>query len=269
MGNIKQPCVDGYFYPGNPEILKKTVHTLIMKAKSYDIEPPKAIIAPHAGYVYSGPVAATIYKTLIPSKDLIKRVVLLGPAHRLAFNGIATTNCEGFATPLGNVPIDLKAITSVLSLPNIQVLEHAYDMEHSLEVQLPFLQVILSNFSLVPFVVGNAKADDVANLILHLWGGPETLIVISSDLSHYYDYATAQNFDLAASKAITDLAADDLKDHHACGRLPIKGLLLASAKLQLQAQVLDLRNSGDTAGAKDRVVGYGAYHFKGAANARV
>lgn len=262
MSNIRQPCVDGFFYPGNPEILNKNLQNLIMHAKSYDIEAPKAIIAPHAGYNYSGAIAATIYKTLLPHKDQIKRVVLLGPAHKLAFSGIAATKYDGFATPLGTVAIDSQAIDSILNLPNVQILEHAYDLEHSLEVQLPFLQVMLKSFTLAPFVVGNAQPQDIANLLEHLWGGPETLIVISSDLSHYYDYNTAQKFDLAASKAITDLSPNDLKDHQACGRLPVKGLLLAAAKLKLRAQVLDLRNSGDTSGNKDRVVGYGAFHFK-------
>jgi len=262
MSNIKQPCVDGYFYPGNPEILSKTIHNLITSAKSFELPPPKAIIAPHAGYTYSGAIAATIYKTLLPNKDLIKRVVVVGPAHKLSFRGIATTNCDYFSTPLGNLAIDLAAIASILSMPTVQVLEHAFDMEHCLEVQLPFLQTVLKDFKLIPFVIGNAQPQDVANLLLRLWGGRETLIVISSDLSHYYDYNTAQEFDKAASKAITSLAPNDLQDHQACGQLPIKGLLLAAAELKLQAQILDLRNSGDTSGNKDRVVGYGAYYFK-------
>jgi AmmeMemoRadiSam system protein B len=261
MNSVRQPCVAGHFYPAEPQILQSTVDELLAKAKTLDVAVPKAIIAPHAGYIFSGPIAATIYKTLLPSKDTIKRVILLGPAHRVGFNGIASTRLHQFATPLGLIPVDTDSIQSVLKLPGMSIYEHAYDMEHSLEVQLPFLQTVLSSFTLVPFVVGNADPQLVANLLEHLWGGEETLIVISSDLSHYYDHATAQKLDSATSKAIVELKPDDIADNQACGRIPVKGLLLAAAKLHLHAQVLDLRNSGDTIGPKDRVVGYGAYHF--------
>lgn len=261
MGTIRQPCVAGYFYPSEQKTLANLVQNLLDNAKSLEIPVPKAIIAPHAGYIYSGPIAATIYKTLLPHKDTIKRVVLLGPAHRVGFNGIATTQVSDFATPLGLIPVDLASISNITNLPGVKILEQAYEMEHSLEVQLPFLQSVLNSFSLVPCVVGNANPEDVANLLEHLWGGPETLIVISSDLSHYFDYATAHKLDEATSRAIVNLAPDQISDEQACGRLPVKGLLLAAAKLKLHAQVLDLRNSGDTAGDKSSVVGYGAYHF--------
>jgi len=259
--NTRPPCVAGYFYPAEPQVLQNMVNQLLQQAKTLNLPAPKAIIAPHAGYIYSGPIAATIYKTITPQQATIKRVILLGPAHRVGFIGIATTNMDFFATPLGNVPIDLPAIKSILNIPEVHVFEHAYDMEHSLEVQLPFLQSILSDFKLVPCVVGDANPHTVAQVLESLWGGPETLIVISSDLSHYYDYATAQKLDTAASEAIVNLTPDKIADNQACGRLPVKGLLLAAAKLKLQAQLLDLRNSGDTAGDKNRVVGYGAYHF--------
>lgn len=261
MNTIRNPCVAGYFYPADPETLAATVKSLLANAPNLNVDAPKAIIAPHAGYIYSGPIAATIYKTLMPHKDLIKRVVLLGPAHRVPFSGIAVTNIDFFATPLGNIPIDLASIRSTVDIPTVNVFEHAYDAEHSLEVQLPFLQSILPSFSLVPCVVGNADPFNVATLLQRLWGGPETLIVISSDLSHYYDYHTAQQLDTATSQAIVELAPQKIKENQACGRLPVKGLLLAAEKLHLTARVLDLRNSGDTAGDKNRVVGYGAYHF--------
>lgn len=262
MQNTRAPCVAGFFYPADPQVLQDTITTLLANATVNDIVVPKAIIAPHAGYIYSGPIAATIYKTLLPYKNTIKRVVLLGPAHRVAFNGIATTQLEYFATPLGKISIDLQAIKTILNIPGVSVFEHAYDMEHSLEVQLPFLQTVLSSFTLVPCVVGNATAQQVAAVLEKLWGGSETLIVISSDLSHYYDYETAQKLDNATSKAIVDLEPDKISDNQACGRLPVKGLLLAATKFKMQAQLLDLRNSGDTAGDKSKVVGYGAYHFK-------
>lgn len=261
MDSVRQPCVAGYFYPAEQQKLADMLKNLLDNARVSKLPAPKAIIAPHAGYIYSGPIAATIYKTLLPHKDTIKKVILLGPAHRAGFNGIAVTQVANFATPLGLVPVDLNSIKSVLDLPNVEVFEQAYDMEHSLEVQLPFLQSVLTSFTLVPCVIGFAKPEDVSNLLLRLWGGPETLIVISSDLSHYYDYATALELDAATTQAIIDLAPDLITDNQACGRLPIKGLLLAAAKLNLHAQVLDLRNSGDTSGDKSRVVGYGAYHF--------
>lgn len=261
MPNTRQPCVAGFFYPADPQELQHNVDLLLDSAKISDVPAPKAIIAPHAGYIYSGPIAATIYKTLVPNKDQIKRVLLLGPAHRVPFNGIATTQLDYFATPLGSIPIDASGVHSILDIPGVTVFDHAFDGEHSLEVQLPFLQRTFTKFSLVPCVVGNATPQMVASVIERLWGGPETLVVISSDLSHYYDYATAQQLDTATSNAIVALEPEHIADNQACGRLPVKGLLLAASKLKLHAKMLDLRNSGDTAGDKARVVGYGAYHF--------
>jgi AmmeMemoRadiSam system protein B len=261
MSSIRQPSVAGYFYPSDPMVLQKTVDALLSQAKPFSLPAPKAIIAPHAGYIYSGPIAATIYKTLYPHKDSIKCVVLLGPAHRLGFVGIAGTQVTNFITPLGSIPVNSAAIQSILDIPGVQILEQAYEMEHCLEVQLPFLQTILRNFTIVPLIVGDAQPQLVAKVIERLWGEEETLIVISSDLSHYYDYSTAHKLDTAASKAIVELTPEKIADNQACGRLPIKGMLLAAAKKKLHAQMLDLRNSGDTAGNKDKVVGYGAYHF--------
>jgi AmmeMemoRadiSam system protein B len=261
MTNIRNPSVAGSFYPADPTILATTIQGLLAKAPHFDLATPKALIAPHAGYIYSGPIAATIYKTLLPHKDLIRRVVLLGPAHRVAFDGIAVTAVASFVTPLGTIPVDTQAINSILALPNVKIFEQAYNMEHCLEVQLPFLQSVLTNFAIVPCIVGNTDPINVANIIKQLWGGADTLIVISSDLSHYYDYATAQQLDALTSKAIEQLAPDNIKNNQACGRLPVKGLLLAAKQLNLQPTVLDVRNSGDTAGDRNRVVGYGAYHF--------
>lgn len=259
--HIRQPCVAGYFYPSDAEELQGTVSSLLQQADEPTSTSPKAIIAPHAGYIYSGPIAATIYKTLTPHKHTINKVILLGPAHRVGFQGIAVTNADSFATPLGNIPIDHKAIEQATKLENVKVYEHAYDGEHSLEVQLPFLQTVLDNFSLIPCVVGDAKPIEVAKLVEKLWGGEETVVVISSDLSHYYDYQTAQKLDRAATEAIISLEPQQLHNNQACGRLPIKGLLIAAKNKGLKAKVLDLRNSGDTAGDKNRVVGYGAYRF--------
>lgn len=261
MPNIRNPSVAGVFYPADPMILATTIKDLLTGAPNFDIPAPKAIIAPHAGYIYSGPIAASIYKTLIPHKDSIRRVVLLGPAHRVAFDGIAVTQVNSFATPLGTIPVDEQSINSILELPEVKVFEQAYNMEHCLEVQLPFLQSILTNFTIVPCIVGNSQPLSVANVIQKLWGDEHTLIVVSSDLSHYFDYATAQQLDAVTSVAIEQLEPDNIRNNQACGRLPIKGLLLAAKQFNLQPRVLDVRNSGDTAGDRNRVVGYGAYHF--------
>lgn len=220
---------------------------------------PKAIIAPHAGYIYSGPVAATAYTRIQSAHDSIHRVVLLGPSHRVPLFGLATSSVDQFITPLGPVNLDREAINAIANLKQVRMLDEAHSMEHSLEVHIPFLQAVLDDFSLVPLVVGDARPDEVAEVLECLWGGPETLIVISSDLSHYHDYATAQQMDRATSRAIEKLDLEKIHSEDACGCRPLSGLLYLARKKGLQAETIDLRNSGDTAGDKSRVVGYGAY----------
>lgn len=259
---VRNPAVAGTFYPGETEVLKGMVNDLLAQSSILQVNAPKAIIAPHAGYIYSGPVAATIYKTIEPLKDQVSRVVLLGPAHRVPFRGIATTNVDFFMTPLGRIPVDKATIDSINNLKEVTIFEQAFLGEHSLEVHLPFLQSCLGEFTLVPFVVGDANPHAVANLLQALWGGAETLIVISSDLSHFHDYDTAKKMDQATSKAIESLEPEKIGFDDACGRLPIQGLLYTAIELNLTPQILDVRNSGDTAGNKDRVVGYGAYHLQ-------
>ena len=222
---------------------------------------PKAVIVPHAGYVYSGPVAAAAYALLAPARGVITRVVLLGPAHRVGFSGLALSSADHFATPLGRVPVDRAAVEQLSGLPQVQVLDAAHAHEHSLEVQLPFLQEVLCDFTVVPLVVGDAEPEEVGAVLDRLWGGPETLIVVSSDLSHYHDYETARRLDRATSQAVEALASEAIGHDQACGRNPIIGLLHVARKKGLTARTVDLRNSGDTAGARDRVVGYGAYVF--------
>ncbi|NCA68973.1 MAG: AmmeMemoRadiSam system protein B [Sphingobacteriia bacterium] len=260
MLTIRRPAVAGLFYPDDPRELKRLVDGYLEAARS-DESPPKALIAPHAGYVYSGPVAAIAYATLARARATIRRVVLLGPAHRVAFHGLAASSADCFETPLGRVELDRAAIKEVLRLPQVRLLDDAHVLEHSLEVQLPFLQEALARFSLVPLVVGDATANQVAEVLDLLWGGPETLIVISSDLSHYHSYALAQRLDAATSVAIESLRPQDIGYEQACGCNPLNGLLALAKRRGLQAETLDLRNSGDTAGSHDRVVGYGAYVF--------
>jgi len=249
------------FYPADARQLEAAVAQYLGAARS-DGGVPKAIIAPHAGYVYSGPVAGTVYARLQPARGAITRVLLLGPSHRVGFRGLACSSADYFETPLGRIEIDRAALQSIRDLPQVHVNDAAHALEHSLEVQLPFLQQVLGAFRVVPLAVGEASAPEVSEVLERLWGGPETLIVISSDLSHYHDYATAQRMDRATSRAIESLDIDAIGYHDACGRNPVNGLLHLARRKGLRAHTIDLRNSGDTAGTRDSVVGYGAYVFE-------
>ncbi len=260
MPSIRPPAVAGMFYPADGRSLHQQLRDWLHDEKPAGAL-PKAIIVPHAGYIYSGPVAASAYRKVLAGRTSVRRVVLVGPAHRVAFRGLAVSNADFFATPLGDIPLDRASIAELLTLPYVQTLDQAHALEHSLEVQLPFLQEVLQEFSLVPIVVGDATPNQVAEALELLWDGEDTLIVISSDLSHYHDYATAQRMDRATSDAIEALTPERIGFHDACGRLPVSGLLLQARKRGLQATTVDLRNSGDTAGSKDSVVGYGAYVF--------
>lgn len=258
MPSVRAPAVAGTFYPADRRQLHTMLQSFLGEAKA-DGVPPKALIVPHAGYIYSGPIAASAYALLRPLRRSIRRVVLLGPSHRVAFRGLALSSAQSFSTPLGEVPLDRKTIETVSQLPFVHTLDQAHVLEHSLEVHLPFLQEVLEDFSLVPIVVGDAVPAQVAEVIDLLWGGDETLIVVSSDLSHYHDYATAKHMDRATSNAIETLRPEDIGYEDACGRLPVSGLLIAARRRGFAAKTIDLRNSGDTAGSKDSVVGYGAY----------
>lgn len=260
---MRTPAVAGMFYPAEAKELRAEVASFLSQAKTSALSPaPKALIAPHAGYVYSGPIAGSAYAALGASaRAVIRRVIVLGPSHRVAFQGIATSGMAFFRTPLGDVPVDRAATATAESCRNVHVFERAHQPEHSLEVHLPFLQCIVEHFAIVPLVVGHASPSEVAAVIEALWGGEETLVVVSSDLSHYLPYARAQEIDRITSEAIARLASDELSFDQACGCLPIQGLLLAARQHRLKPHVLDLRNSGDTAGDRDSVVGYGAYAF--------
>jgi AmmeMemoRadiSam system protein B len=263
MVNIRQPAVAGQFYPGSATSLNQMLSEFFDETVPTDVV-PKAIIAPHAGYIYSGPIAASAYShlmstTVADSQATIRRVVLLGPAHRVSVKGIAASSADIFATPLGEIPVDKEAIKTIIDLPQVQFRDDAHAFEHSLEVHLPFLQRVCREFSIVPLAVGRATIDEVTEVLERLWGGPETLIVISSDLSHYHDYETARAMDSATSKAIEDLLPNAISQEGACGRVSIQGVLEVARKRGLKAVTVDLRNSGDTAGPRNQVVGYGAY----------
>ncbi|MEK9725738.1 MAG: AmmeMemoRadiSam system protein B, partial [Rhodospirillaceae bacterium] len=261
MNAIRQPAVAGQFYPGNEGDLSAAVDGYLDAADKTDARVPKAIIAPHAGFVYSGPIAASAYARLAPVCDTIKHVVLLGPCHRVAVQGLALSSADAFATPLGEIPVDKDFAAKALEFPQVQVFDQTHQMEHSLEVHLPFLQRCLSDFTLLPLVVGQAAPESVAEVLDALWGGPETLIVVSSDLSHYLDYDAARDIDAQTCEAIEALDPGRIARQGACGRFPVGGLLVAAKERGMTVETVDLRNSGDTAGPKDRVVGYGSWLF--------
>jgi hypothetical protein len=263
MHQVRQPAVAGAFYPGQGQTLSNDVLAMLAKAKpaaDTDARAPKAIIVPHAGYVYSGATAALAYACLAKGRKTIRRVVLLGPVHRVPVRGLALPGVDSFATPLGNIEVDQAAIAAITPLRQVVVSPAAHALEHSLEVQLPFLQSVLDDFKLVPLAVGDATPAEVAQVLEALWGGEETLIVISSDLSHFLPYRVAQAVDQETVQSI--LAMDGQLTHEqACGGTPVNGLLLAAARHHLQPQLLGLCNSGDTAGDKGRVVGYASFAF--------
>jgi MEMO1 family protein len=260
MPAIRSPAVAGTFYPRDRLELLTMLNDYFAASRT-DQPAPKAIIAPHAGYIYSGPIAASAYARVVNGRDYITRVVLLGPSHRVALSGLAISSAESFTTPLGQIPIDSAAQDRITHLPQVRLSDEAHRWEHSLEVHLPFLQTALDDFKLVPLVVGDATAEEVYEVLEILWGGRETLIIVSSDLSHYHDYAAAQNLDRTTSAAIIGLRPQDIHYEQACGRNPILGLLTAARLRGMHAELIDLRNSGDTAGSRDKVVGYGAYIF--------
>lgn len=258
----RQPAVAGSFYPGDPGQLGGLVDGLFKAVPARDSPaPPKALIVPHAGYVYSGGVAASAYSLLSGFGVGIERVVLMGPSHRVQLRGLAASTADAFMTPLGPVPVDRSEVERALRLPQVQELDAAHESEHSLEVQLPFLQRVLGEFTLVPIVAGEASSEEVAEVLDEVWGGDETLIVVSSDLSHYLEYEAAREIDAETSRAIEELAPERIGPRAACGRVPVRGLLVAARRRGLSARTVDLASSGDTAGGRDEVVGYGAYAF--------
>lgn len=264
---VKLPNVAGMFYPGDGDALRREVDAHLERARTGG-PAPKALIAPHAGYRYSGPIAASAYARLKLRSHEIRRVVLLGPAHYHPVRGVAASASDSFETPLGNVPVDVPSVERALEHPFVHRLDAAFEREHSLEVHLPFLIRVLPRFTVVPLLVGTATPAEIDALLEALWGGPETAIVISSDLSHYLDYETARRLDAKTSEAIVELRLDDVGYEQACGRHAVNGLLHLAKRRGLVASALDVRNSGDTSGSRDQVVGYGAYaFFEPAANA--
>jgi len=257
---VRPAAVAGTFYPRDAEALQRAVFGFLEEGRRRGppmATVPKALIVPHAGYVYSGAVAASGYASVLPLAGRIARVVLLGPCHRVAVRGIALPGSDAFETPLGPIDIDRAAVAALAEMPGLVTSRAAHAADHALEVQLPFLRQVLGAFRLVPLLVGDASPAQVAAVLERLWGAEETLIVVSSDLSHYLPYARAQHEDRATVDAM--LALDDVIDHaHACGATPVNALLQVARRRGLVPELLDLRNSGDTAGDRARVVGYAA-----------
>ena len=270
MTQVRAPILAGTWYPGDPRALRDEVDGFIAAAERLDadrLQGLKAVIAPHAGYRYSGPVAGSAYAQVAAIHERVRRVVLVGPSHRVGFKGIAVSSADQFQTPLGAIQIDRDAVRDLLRLPYVNEMEAAHAEEHSLEIQLPFLQRALGDFTLVPLVTGDASPEQVAEALANLWDGPETLIVVSTDLTHYLDYDTARRIDAKTSEAIVAADLEAIGDHQACGRVGLKGLLALSRERGLGFDLLDLRNSGDTSGTRDRVVGYGAWAASAAPDA--
>ncbi len=260
--SVRPAAVAGYFYPDDPVVLHAQLDQLLAGAIPLEpsLPPPKAIIVPHAGYIYSGPVAATAYAAAARRCAEVRRVVLLGPAHRAPVAGFALPAAQVFATPLGEIAIDRAVWLGLQARPDVVVDDGPHAFEHSLEVQLPFLQSVLGNFALVPVLVGDASPEQVEDLLNHVWGGPETLVVVSSDLSHYHPYHEARHCDRATADQIVRLRPQ-IGHAQACGATPVNGLLRVAAARGLEPHLLDLRNSGDTAGDRSRVVGYASVAF--------
>lgn len=263
MDWVRSAEVAGSFYPSDESALTRFVTDLLREAPKGPAEAPlpKALVAPHAGYVYSGPVAASVYARLSPFRGKYRRVLLLGPAHRYPFRGLAACSAAAFSTPMGSVPVDKEARARALGNPHVQLLDEAHRGEHSLEVHLPFLQTVLGKFQVLPLVVGDASPEDVAEVLQELWGGEETLVVISSDLSHFLSYEKAGKLDEVTARAIESLRPEEIRPDQACGRIPVGGLLLRAREEGLEVERVDLRNSGDTAGPRNQVVGYGSFLF--------
>lgn len=261
MNSARPPAVAGMFYHANPVQLGREVRDFLDATHPGSLK-PKALIVPHAGYVYSGAIAASAYASLKTIAPHIRRVVLLGPTHRVAIRGLALPDTDAFDTPLGRIKLDNDAMDALTHLPQITRSGEAHAQEHSLEVQLPFLQTVLDDFILLPLAVGMATAEEVAEVLETVWGGDETLIVISSDLSHYLTYSAAKSVDRATADDITRLH-QPISHDQACGGTPINGLIVAAHRHHLRPHLLDLRNSGDTAGSHHKVVGYAAFAFTG------
>ncbi len=260
MDSVRAAVVAGSFYPADPNELTTMVRKYMALVRgTFNAVVPKALIVPHAGYIYSGQVAARAYARLLSARGRLDRVVLIGPSHLIPFHGLALSSAEAYETPLGRVPIDKVAVQTLRTMHNITVRDSVHAQEYSLEVHLPFLQETLGFFNLIPIITGDASPEEVAEVLEKMWGGPETLIVVSTDLSHYLDYESCRAVDASTVQAIESYHVDGIDHAQACGIVPIRGLLAVAHRKSLKVITLDVRNSGDFTGQHNRVVGYGAW----------
>jgi len=256
--SVRPAAVAGRFYPGREATLRQTVRSLLDSASPSSTAPPRAVIAPHAGYVYSGPIAASAFSTVASVRDRARRILLLGPSHFVPVRGLALSRARAFSTPLGEVAVDVDACASAAEHPAVGWMDAAHAREHSLEVELPFLQEALDEVTLVPVVVGEARPSDVAEVIGELWTD-ETLVVVSTDLSHFLPYEEAVRTDSTTAENVERCDFERIGPAEACGCRSLAGLLFLARERGLTVERLDVRNSGDTAGERGRVVGYGAF----------
>lgn len=286
MQEVREAAVAGSFYPADPEELRHEIEQLLEEAcgpadgapprptdpadadgaPPHDRQGPRALIAPHAGYIYSGPTAASAFNTLTRVAAGTRRVVVIGPSHFVPFAGVALPAATVFRTPFGDLELDAEGVDALHDLPQVVTSAEPHRREHAIEVELPFLQRVLDDFSIVPLVTGGATAEQVAEVLETLWDD-DTLVVVSSDLSHFHDYETAHRLDVATAQTIVAGDAHELREGSACGRLAIQGLKIAAGRRGMDISLLDLRNSGDTAGARTEVVGYGAFRVDTSADA--
>jgi AmmeMemoRadiSam system protein B len=259
--SIRPPAVAGLFYPADARGLASLVDRLLDEVGAAGRPAPRALIAPHAGYAYSGAVAASAYACLRGQAAEVRRVVILGTAHRTQRPGLHASSHDAFATPLGTVAVDRPALAPLLSRPEVSVDDTAHERDHAIEVQLPFLQRVRENLAIVPFLVGAIDPDDLADILAELAGGSDTLVVVSSDLSHYQSQREAEQLDRRTAERIASLDTVGLDPRFACGAHAIRGLLRWGSNLGLQGECLDLRTSADAGGEANRVVGYGAFRF--------
>jgi len=259
---VRPAAVAGQFYSDDPGALRRQVDHFLADAPAPEGEPPKAVIAPHAGFMFSGAVAARAFARLAPGRGRIERVVVLGPSHFVPIRGLAASSAERFASPLGEMQVDREGLETALAQPGVAVNDRAHAREHSLETHLPFIRQVLGEVSIVPLVVGEATPEEVGRVLATLWGGAETAIAISSDLSHFYDDATARDLDRATAAMIEALRADQLRSDNACGFLPIGGLLWNAVHRHARVRALALHNSSDAGAPPDSVVGYGAFEMR-------
>ena len=262
MTTSRPPAVAGMFYAADPDELRRDVNALLDGVAVPPGERPRVLIAPHAGYIYSGAVAAEAYARLRAWRDSISRVVIFGPAHRVPLYGVGASSKDAFDTPLGRIAIDTDEITRLLELSQVEVNARAHAPEHSLEVHLPFLQCVLSDFKIVPLIVGEAAPTEVADLTQRWWDDDATVIVISTDLSHFLDYDIARQVDSVTDKWIRGFEYESIGPEHACGCRPLNGILQFARLRGAHIERLKLCNSGDTAGSRDRVVGYASYALR-------